>query len=659
MTFTPSAPATGAGSAEHPRAAQRRTVTPTGWLDRIEGIKPWRFAVFCVVVYAVLALFAYLPTWPGDPNRIIGGVGGDAVQDTWFLDWVPWAVLHSHNPFLTTRMYYPVGANLAINTEMPLLGLITAPLSFAVSPVASFNLLMWAAFPASAASMFFVVRRLTRSNLVAATGGLLYGFSSYVAGEALGHLNLSFVPFPPLLVLCLFEVFIAQRASPRRWGVALGLVCVAQFFISPEVLFTTGIAALCALVIVGIARWRAIDRQHVLYALTALIPAVAILAVFVGYPVYLMVAGPLRFHGPVQGITNPYRADLLGPVVPTAGERFAPSAATTLGTRFTGGVYAENGSYLGIPLLLLTIWALVRYRANRWILLCGGTALAMFVLSLGPYLTVDTNLTSVPLPFNVIARIPLFYNALPSRLSLFVTLFVTLLLCLALNEAITSRRGRPSSIEASTHSRPQTIGARARVAGGVGAAVLAVASLIALVPRWPIGSVPISNGVPAFFTGNDVKKIPYGVPVLTFPFSVSPANEAMLWQALDRMRFSLIGGYALGPKPDGSVSPWPPQLMPLDVQAFLGYQEMPMGYLSDTPIPVDGRLIRDIQTYLVRHGVKVVLISSVPFDDARVLGALSRALGPPSATEGGVSLWLDADQLAKAHSPGDVAHLPR
>ena len=193
-------------------------------LSRVDRVAPGRFALATILGYVALSLVAYLPAWPGDPGRLVGYqcVCGDPVQQSWFLGWMPWALLHGHNPLFTNWIDYPIGANLGVNTEMPLLGLLAAPITFAAGSVASFSFLIWLAFPSSATAAFFVLRRWTRSNVASVCGGLLYGFSPYIVGQGFQHLNLSFVPLPPLIFMALYEVVVDQRSRPRRWGAALG-----------------------------------------------------------------------------------------------------------------------------------------------------------------------------------------------------------------------------------------------------------------------------------------------------------------------------------------------------------------------------------------------------------------------------------------------------
>jgi hypothetical protein len=650
-TTPPEAARGGRQSTSSSGLGQRRNALDVGaLLARLDAVRPSQFAIAVLIVYFGLALAAYFPTWPGDPHRLVLCACGDSAQQSWFLLWTPWALIHGHNPLFTSWMDFPIGANLAQNTEMPLLGLLTAPLSLTGGSVASFGLLLYLAFPLSATSAFFVLRRFTRSNVAAAAGGLLYGFSSYIVGEGLGHLNLAFVPLPPLIFLCAYEILVAQRGRARDWGIGLGVAVTAQFLISPEVLSTTAIVTGCGAIIIAITRRRELTRARLRYATRALVPAVAIAAVFLCYPIWFLFEGPLRFHGAVQGITNPYRADLLGTFVPTSSQRFAPAAAISLGDRFAGAVYAENGSYVGIPLLLLAGWCLVRFRHNRWIVFSAAMALIAFILSLGPQLMVAGHLTPVRLPFDLIGRLPLLWSILPSRFSLYETFFLIVIVCLALSDLSRSgaRRLRAEDPIDQPAPVPSTNPRQTpRRFAPILAIVLVLATVVSLIPRWPLPTVDTATEMPPFFTSAAANQIPENSIVLSYPFSVSPANEAMLWQETNKLRWRLVGGYALIPNANGSVSPWPPSLQPVAVQEFLGYEAMgPGGYLSKQPIPLTPGLVRELRTYIAHYDVQTVIFDPVGSTPAIVLSLFEKALGQPT-TEGGIDLWLNAQQRVR------------
>ena len=239
--------------------------------------------------------------------------------------------------------------------------------------------------------MFFVLRRWTRWAPAAFIGGLVYGFSPYMVGQASVHLNLSFIPLPPLILYALWEVTVRQRHAAWRSGLALGLVSTAQFYISPEILATTGIMVVIAGVVLVLARPanRAYERAG--SAAIGLGIGAAVLGACIAYPVILMTTGSLHYVGPAQGRHTPYNADLLGPVLPTLSQLVAPTHIAAPASNFVGGRadVDENGSYLGIPLLLLTAYLALRGWRRRWISFGLFLAAAAFVLSLGPSLLVN------------------------------------------------------------------------------------------------------------------------------------------------------------------------------------------------------------------------------------------------------------------------------
>ena len=68
-------------------------------------------------------------------------------------------------------------------------------------------------------------------------------------GQGWGHLFLTFVPIPPLILLVLDEIFIRQSRSARRYGLLLGVLAAAQYYISDEVLALTAIIAIVGMVV--------------------------------------------------------------------------------------------------------------------------------------------------------------------------------------------------------------------------------------------------------------------------------------------------------------------------------------------------------------------------------------------------------------------------
>ena len=368
-----------------------------------------RWLLAALLIYAVPALAANWPAFPGDGTLLRQG---DLTEMSWFLAWTPHALHHLQNPFYTTWLNFPAGLDLLQNTQVALLGLLAAPLTLTAGPVASVNLLLWLAFPLSAGAMFVLARRWLSSPLAALAAGALYGFSPYMIGQGAAHLHLIFVPLPPLILLALGEALTGKR----RWGAALGALTVAQFFISAEVLATTAIVAVLALVVVAAVRPAAV-RPAARQGIVPISLALSIAAVCLAYPVWVMVAGPYHYGGPA--FSGGLSADLLGAVIPTSSQLVAPFS--TLGDRLLGGNIIENGSYLGVPMLVVLLMLSVRFWPSVHTRVCAVMVLICFVLSLGSHLIVNNVDTGLPLPFAVLQNAPLLGSMLAVRISLLWT----------------------------------------------------------------------------------------------------------------------------------------------------------------------------------------------------------------------------------------------
>jgi len=593
-----------------------------------------------VFLYGSLAAIAYVHVFPANPHLLFSGAGGDVAQETWFLRWTSFAILHGHNPFYTTFVHYPRGANLAQNTTMPLLGVLAAPVSWIAGPVGAANFMFWLAPTASASSCYFVLRRCVTYFPAAFVGGLFFGFSPYMIGQAIGHLNLLFVPLPPLILWILYELFVLRSGSARRWGIALGLVCAAQFLISPEILLDTALVSVIGLLMLTLTGPRpALTRARA--AWSGLVFAAIVCIPIVAYPIYLFLLGPNRYSGSAHG-TYPFPADLLGIVVPDRNQVFTPGPIGSIGNHFIMGNVVENGSYLGIPLLVVVAAITIRWWREPLIRYSAAMAVVIWVLSLGPHLTVDSHVTWFPLPFALLEHLPLFPSLVDARISLFTDLFVVVLIALGIDRVWAAARAR--------RSRPHRPASEPLVMAGLLAAV-ALLIVASLVPPWPMAAFPVS--APAFFTSSAVHRIPAGGVVLAYPYPAGGNDDAMLWQAADSMAFRLIGGTLIVPDAKGAASFDP---FPLGSEAFPA--ALVGAYLGVSPsvvspgIPTGPPSADAVRAFLIKFGVSTVIFHSAGADPVFAQQLLVGALGPPNSTSGGVDVWFDVPANPHLHPSG-------
>ncbi len=511
-----------------------------------------RLAVGLVVAsYVALAVAVYWQPWSQGPGTVIQP-GGDQFANVWFLRWTPFALLGGHNPLFTWWVNVPFGVNLVTNTSAPLLGVLGAPVTLTAGPVAAFTFLSTAALAGSATAAYVFARRWVTWRPAAWICGLIYGFSPYEIGQANGHLNLTFVVLPPLILLLVHEVTVRQIWSPRRAGIALGLAVVGQFFVSSELLASTVIIGTIGVLAAAALGWHAVGPRIRRAAVGAGWAAV-VAGVFLAYPVWFAVLGPGSISGPIQLVPQAYRADALGLII--------PGQYTWLGTpglRQTSSVFSnsavENGSYLGITLVLAVVLAVVTlWKRSPIVRVAAVTGAIAWVLSLGGALVVrgkpgaDLN-SGLPLPERVLAHLPLLSNTIPVRYALYVSLLAGLILAIALD--VLHRK----LVERRTRRKEAGVPVAPRMTVAALPAIIAAACLVPIVPSIPLQGF-IDPGTPSYFTSPAVDHIPSSSVALLYPYPSTPTPQGQLWQAQASMRFRMPGGYFLVPQsPDRAIA---------------------------------------------------------------------------------------------------------
>ena len=499
--------------------------------------RTWLPVVAVCLVYALVSILANGSSWAHGVGHTLQTSGdNDPGEEVWFLAQTPWAILHAHSPFVNNWLNAPVGVNLMDNTFMPLLGLLFAPVTLLFGPIATFNVVLDAAIFSSAIAFFFMARRFVGWWPAAFFGGLLYGFSPFTAAVANGHLFLLFQAAPPLIILLLDRFLRTPSASPWRTGVAVGACYVAQFYVASEVFASLVVMTLVATVVAGgyaVARPVPLDLRR-LGRMSACTLAVIILGI--GYGAWTAIEGPHHVNGSVQSTQAIAirSTDPVGLIAPTSNQRFALRGAA-LGDNFVAGPI-ENGSYVGAPLLLVLVIGVRLLRRRPLVLYCAAMAGIAVVLSMGTDLQVDGYRTSVPLPYTVLAHLPLLNAAIPSRWFCYVWLFAALLLALIVDALYSRLAGGPG--------RSDRLGALAA------SSLLVVCVLGPLVPAWPYPAA--AAPVPAWFT-EGARSLPVGSTVVVYPFSSPSSSSAMVWQAMADMRFRMPGGYAVFATPTGAT----------------------------------------------------------------------------------------------------------
>jgi hypothetical protein len=539
-------------TSQAPNSVLERSEKPPT-VNEAVGARPkdgWYVTLVVAVIYLALASLANYGVWArGVTHTIQTAGGGDVPEEIWFLGQTPWALVHLHNPFVTNWLNAPTGVNLMDNTSMSLLGLVGAPITFLLGPIATYNILLDVAFASSALAFFCMARRFVRWRPAAFVGGLLYGFSPFATAEGLAHLFLVFGAIPPLVILLLDRLFRTKSDPPWRTGVLIGVCFAAQFFISAEMFGSMVVMSLIAIVLCTVfwlMRKPAIDGRSLA---KAGVWAVGVMTLLGGYGVWMSLLGPGHIHGPEQSPTTiaGISADPAGWVIPTVTQRFNFGEASygdslvaqrTADWQVVLDAPIENGTYVGVPLLVVLIAGCTWLRRKRLVLFGAIMAAAAALLSMGSHLHVGGTRTAIPLPFDVLAHLPLLKGGAAARYVVFFWLFAALLLALILDALYRWLIG-----EGKRHSD--------RLRATAVCLVVVLLALIPLVPAWPYGSGQAP--VPSWFT-TSARSLPVGTTVVVYPMA-SPIDPAsMTWQAMANFTFRMPGGYAVFKGPDGTAT---------------------------------------------------------------------------------------------------------
>jgi hypothetical protein len=550
----------------------------------------WRVPALLLALYLGLALALLGGALLGGRGSF-PGAGTDPAIFMWDLEWVPFALGHHLDPLVTSYIQYPAGANLMWNTSILFPALLMAPVTALPGPVTSYGILTILAVGLSAWCGALAIRRHTARWLPAAIGGLLYGFSPYMMSQALRHPQLDIAVYPPLVLLLADEILVRRRRSPLLLGTLLGAATAAQLLTGEEVLGLTALMAVIVLVALALTR-----RHEVATALQRALPAAAAafasFAVLAGCPIYVQLLGPQRISG-LSRVLDIYAASPGQLIDPSAMQEIAP---------FGHSGFIDTSVYVGVPLILLALTAVVVLRRRTVIQLAAVALGAAIVLCLGTALRVGG--LHIPLPWTLITHLPMLSDAVPLRIMLFGYLALSLLVAVSLDAAL-------------GHAD-----VRLRRAG-------AVAVVVALLPLFP--SLPYPTGrfaIPAFFTDGSTAQIGGPGSVLMTPYL---GVEPLVWQAASGMAFRTEQGLVFVP---GSGLPhWS---APDDA---LGTELTALGTgAQSAPATLSPSMRETYLADLRAHGVTSIVVGPSA-GEAGVVRFVTELTGRSGQSSGGVVVW--------------------
>jgi hypothetical protein len=549
------------------------------------------------------------------------GAGPDPAQSIWFLAWWAHAITHRLNPLSSDVLFVPGGANLAWATDVPVAALLATPFTLAMGPVAAYNALMLLAPALAGWAGFVLCRYLARSWRAGWLGGFIFGFSPYVVGGMLGHLDLLLV-FPiPLMVWLVLRRLGGEISAPRLVS-AMVLLLLVQLGCFVEIFATT--AAFGALTLALALLFTEVEERRRLWALISPIAA--------SYAITAIIASPLLYLMFIHGYHNKlifspwlFSADLIGLVIPTPMNELGRLQFFAELTKTFRSGFGESGTYIALPLLIIAVLHARSYWRTAHGRLISDLLAIGCVLSLGPWLEIAGRIT-IGLPWLILEQLPLLGKALPARFAVYTFLILAVMTSMWISA---TNRGRWRWI--------------------LGAIVIPFMLPTLTASYWV---QPLD--LPPFFSSGAYRDyLAPGEAVLILPFGAQ--GDDMLWQASTGMYFKLAGGFlGYAPLLPEEYARWPIAPGLYNVAGVPEPGEQMKAFLASHlvgAVIVSKRRYRGTHFYAGRPNPIMIVSTPLGPRERNEIDRCLSALGIPPLEIGGVSLYRIPQPLKSDSRP--------
>lgn len=432
---------------QHETAAHQHHQEAHAPQKRSMGIDYKRYTPYLLpfAIYLVIALINFWPVTLGIATTV-AGYGGDPYQMLWHLWWVPYSTFSGQSMWYTNLIFYPLGANLIYETMIPIASLLASPLQLVSLPF-EYNFIFFAGFALSGMAMFVLAKYITKSTFGAFLAGLVFSFSTFHIAQSYGHLQYANLEWVPLAVY-----FFIRMLNGDGNRIIDSLLLAITFVL---LLFTTaidvGVITLTFLALIfivyiidGSTRKSALSLRFfksvaITAVLTLIIGSWAFIPIITG-----LSASGLSTVNSLNDISHNmlWSDDLLSFFLPSFFNGIFNTAAASY-----AGIYHldfnETASYIGYTVLALSVLGVRKnLRASYlWI----AAIVIFFIMSLGPYIQVNTYDTGIPGLYLLFKSIPLLSIVRePGRFDLIVSLAFAVLVAFggkALNDMIKARGG--------------------------------------------------------------------------------------------------------------------------------------------------------------------------------------------------------------------------
>ncbi|WP_436521793.1 hypothetical protein [Actinoplanes sp. HUAS TT8] len=485
---------------------------------RDDGFSGWRrFDLWVLLGFVAFAALTLIQLWIHPNGNVLAGNKDDHGIFLFMLAHGERVVFDGAPLFWESHLNAPVGVNMMANTAILLLSLPLAPVTHFLGGGVSVVFLITFGLAGTAAAWYWLfARHLVRNRWAAVIGAAWCGFAPMMISHAAGHVNFVNQYLVPFIVWQVLRLREPGRAL--RGGLILAVLIVMQIFINEETLLFVALTLGIFVVAYAFMKPREV-REAAPRFLGGLAVTGGVALTLAAYPLYYQFFGKGNYHGqpfePDHIVT-----DLLS--IPA----FARQSLAGIGPvarRLSLSPTEDNTFWgpFGLVMIIVAIRMLWHSAVARATAIAG---LVLLVMSLGPKLQVAGFRTPIPLPFALIAHLPVIDLVSVSRFAMVPATIAGILLALATDRvgAFTPERRRKYWI---------------------GMAL----ALVPLIPK----PLPVVAGEPApvFITSGMWKQyVPEGRTLVTVPLpEVTYGRTGQRWATLENLDYATPGGYFMGP----------------------------------------------------------------------------------------------------------------
>ncbi len=354
---------------------------------------------------------------------------GDAWQFLWNFWWVKTALLELHtNLFYTSYLHWPSGISLLYQTLSLSNSLVAVPLQYLFGLVTTYNILVFFSFAMTGLATYLLAFYLTRNKIASFVGGYIVAFSPFHFAHYFGHLNLLSFEWIPLYILYLIKM----TRGESSWKLPTTFLVLTAFtdlyYLLYLILFTILFFAFKL-----VTDKKMFDKDFIKNLIFMVLIGGLVLSPYLGSMVWTRLFNSdfnVLGHDPVINSTDIYAFFIPNHI------SYFKQYTYNFWSRWTG--YQEGVGYLGYGILFLVFYALwkIRNRSTAFWTLC---ASVFGILSLGPLLHINGQITKIKLPYLLLDKyIPFFSIAgVPTRMTSIMFLALAILSAYAITRLMT------------------------------------------------------------------------------------------------------------------------------------------------------------------------------------------------------------------------------